>query len=281
MRRSPHLILGNALFEFLLRRKASLQSELVWVHNPGEGRLRVSADALPIASTATLLSRGDRSALEGVVAALRAALAPHPGLDSFETERLAATHGVVTTDAHGARLQRPLSMTDDRGEISAGRREGVFLYELVRRFAPQSILELGTAYGIGTMYLLAATDGRVLTVEGDPVRRQAATALFERHGVAARVQSVEGWFPDVLPGLLADCREPIDFVYEDGPHIADVTWRTFTAVVPALRPGALYVLDDVHHVAGNDEAWEQIQAHESVAASAEYNGRQGVCVIAG
>jgi predicted O-methyltransferase YrrM len=279
MRRQPHLVVGNALFELLLKRKASLRSNLVWVHHPGEGRLSVSADALPIAPTATLLSRGDRAALAGVVDALRAALAPHPDLEWIETERLAATDGVVTTDAHGSQLSSPLSMRDDRGHISAGAREGLFLYELVRRYAPRSILELGTAYGIGTMYLLAASDAPVVTVEGDPVRRAAATASFERHGLIGRVESVAGWFPDVVPTVLAKRPRPFDFVYEDGPHVADITWRTFAAVAPALPPGALYVLDDVHHIAGNAEAWARIQAHEAVVASAEYNGRQGLCVI--
>ncbi|HEY8407307.1 MAG TPA: class I SAM-dependent methyltransferase [Gaiellaceae bacterium] len=279
MRRQPHLIAGNALFEFLLKRKASLRSDLVWVHHPGEGRLTLAADSLPIQPRATLLSRGDRGALDGVVDALRAALTPHRSLDWIENERLAHLDGVVTVDPHGTQLEEPLAMTDDRPDISAGAREGLFLYELVRRYAPRSILELGTAYGIGTMYILAATEASLVTVEGDPLRRQAALASFERHGLAARVESVSGWFPDVLPSLLERRAEPFDFVYEDGPHIADVTWRTFTAVVPTLRKGSLYVLDDVHHIAGNDEAWERIQAHESVVASAEFNGRQGVCVI--
>ena len=274
----PDRQLARVAFDSLLRRKESITAEVVWAHHPGEGRLEVRADGLRVHPAISVLSRGDRDALAPVLDAVRASLEPHPQLAWIEEDRIASEEGEVTLDSHGAELAAPARLDDDRRYISAGERQGWFLYELVRRLQPAAILELGTAYGIGTLYLAAAGDTPIVTVEGDPVRRDAAARLFERRQVADRVDSLVGWFPDSLPEAFGRLRAPLGLVFEDGPHTAEVTKPTFDAVVERLEPGGIAVIDDVYHPAGNEAAWRQIEQHPLVAASAEITGRQGVVV---
>jgi predicted O-methyltransferase YrrM len=274
----PDKLIARGLLDGLLARKESLLATVVWTHHPGEGRVRTRLDHIRVDTTVSVLTRGDAAALEPVLDAIRAAVRPHPELDWIEARRLAEEAGEVTLDSHGNEAAKPIALAEDRSYISAGERQGLFLFELARRLEPETILELGTAYGIGTLYLAAAGDARIVSVEGDPVRLAAAGRLFEACGLGARVEAVEGWFPDCLPAVLGAIDGPLRLVFEDGPHTADVTWPTFEQVVERLEPGGMVVIDDVYHRMGNEAAWLQVQQHEQVAATAEINGRQGVVV---
>jgi predicted O-methyltransferase YrrM len=269
----------KVIFDALLKRKASLAADVAWTHIPGEGRATVKVDDLEIHPRVTFVSRGDAEALKPVQAALRKALQAHPELDALEAYRLKEDDGVVLVDAQRREHAVPVALTDDRRHISAGPLQGHFLYELVHEFQPARCLELGTAYGVSTLYLLAATDaGRVTTVEADPVRRGVALRAFERFGVEDRVESRLGLFADHIPAILADSSEPLQFVFEDGPHVPEVTLDVFERVIDHVASGGILVFDDVYHHEGNEVAWHKIVAHPSIVASGEVNGRQGVCV---
>jgi predicted O-methyltransferase YrrM len=121
--------------------------------------------------------------------------------------------------------------------------------------------------------------GRLITIDADPARQQEAVAAFERlYPGNGRVQSVEGRFEDVLPGVLAELDGPLDLVYEDGPHIPEITIESFEQAWPHVRAYGLMVFDDVRFPTGNERAWRQIRNHRTVAASLELNGRIGICL---
>ena len=85
-----------------------------------------------------------------------------------------------------------------------------------------------------------------MTVEADGVRRDAALRAFGRFDVASRVRSRAGLFDDVLPSLLTELNT-LSFVFEDGPHIPEVTLGVFNAVIDRMASGGLLVFDDIHH----------------------------------
>jgi predicted O-methyltransferase YrrM len=69
---------------------------------------------------------------------------------------------------------------------------GRMLATLCRALDP-AVLEVGTAIGYSTLHMAEALDrGRVVTLERDQDRAERARGYFERAGVAARVDVVEG-----------------------------------------------------------------------------------------
>jgi hypothetical protein len=67
-------------------------------------------------------------------------------------------------------------------------------------------------------------------------------------------------------------------VFDDGPHLPDVTLSAFSHIAPHLRSGSVYLMDDIDHQTGNRFAWEAVRNRPDVAASIEIDGRLGLCV---
>jgi predicted O-methyltransferase YrrM len=68
-------------------------------------------------------------------------------------------------------------------------------------------------------------------------------------------------------------------VFEDGPHVPEVTLAAFELVRDHVRPGGLYLVDDIYFP-GNEDAWRAIRADSRVEGWAELNGRLGICALA-
>jgi predicted O-methyltransferase YrrM len=146
-------------------------------------------------------------------------------------------------------------------------------------------LECGTGYGESSLHMLAALEhlhqGHLHTIELDATRRRLALEAVDRFfPQTQRITSVEGSFADVLPRVVA-AAAPLDLVFEDGPHMPDVTLEVYEQVVGAVRPGGLMIFDDVQHEMGNQPAWAKIRSDPRVAASLEINARFGICARAG
>jgi predicted O-methyltransferase YrrM len=271
-------VIGRSLFNALLKRKTTIAGEMIWVHVRG-GKMEVLLDNLKIGSQNRLVTYGDPVAIALVRDALKRANKRHPELDTIEEYRLSQGDGVVHRNPYGGEYEQPVPVSDDRAYISIPRLQGQFLYELVRTFSSPLCLELGTAYGVSGLYTLAGSgSGRLITIEADRFRRDLAVGAFERFGMDGRVTSVVGYFSEQLPDVLAGIADPIQFVFEDGPHFPEVTQNVFETVIDQVAPGGILVFDDIYHKTGNEAAWRKIAADDRIIAVAEVNGRQGVCV---
>lgn len=71
--------------------------------------------------------------------------------------------------------------------------------------------------------------------------------LFPKHGLdAPRLRTLQGDQSD--PGFLISLAEqhgPFDIVIDDGSHVSDHILTSFDALFPYLRPGGLYVIEDL------------------------------------
>lgn len=266
--------LARAVSNALLRRRSTIEARLVSTHIQ-QGRSVVYVDGIKISPQVSLVTRGEEAALRPIRAALECALLPHPELASIETYRSQDADGGLRDD------ESLRTISERRRRYSVPPLLGRLLHELARERQPEVCLELGTGYGVSTLYLLHATAaGRVVTLDRDPEVRDAALAAFLDFGVSERVRSVLGSFEEALPGLLAEITGALELVYEDGPHTAEMTLAVFEAVIDRLAPGGLLVFDDIYHRCGNTSAWRRIVADERLAATAEISGRQGICVKA-
>lgn len=161
-------------------------------------------------------------------------------------------------------LDLPVRRVSDMARTSLkGPRQGQMLFRLARHFDPATVLELGTSFGISTLYLaLGAENGRVITIEGCPQTHRIARHHFERAG-RANIEPLLGSFRSRLPEVLQ--RTPrLDMVFIDGHHQKEPTLDYFEQCLTRAHDGTVLILDDIHWSRGMEEAWDAIKGHPRV-----------------
>ncbi len=147
----------------------------------------------------------------------------------------------------------------------------IVLFSIIRRFAPQRCIELGTCLGISTMYQSAALTlngvGNIVTLEGAQSLADYAVKNIERLGLR-NVVSVVGRFSDTLAGVIEQ-HQPFDFAFIDGHHEGSATIQYFEQLLPSLRANSIVVFDDVHWSSSMKNAWNVITQHRRVQCSVD------------
>jgi predicted O-methyltransferase YrrM len=143
---------------------------------------------------------------------------------------------------------------------------GRLWYRLVAFVKPETILEIGTAMGISTMYMAkAAPESRIVSMEGCAVIAASAKDNFTKLKIN-NIELAMGNFNQLL-GKTVDKIERIDFVLIDGNHRKEPTLKYFEQILDKLHPGSVVVIDDIHWSKGMLEAWNTIKANEKVSVS--------------
>ena len=130
----------------------------------------------------------------------------------------------------------PISVTPAYGKL---------LHLIVKVRGAARILEIGTLAGYSTIWLARAVpaDGRVISIESNPMHADIARANIERAGLTARVDIRVGAALDVLPLLAADKQTPFDFIFIDADRarLADY----FDWAVRFSHAGSVIIVDNV------------------------------------
>lgn len=150
-------------------------------------------------------------------------------------------------------------------------RQAQLLFRLARYFQAEHVLELGTSFGISTLYLAkGAEDGQVTTIEGCPQTCRIAQHHFEQLK-QRNILPVLGSFRTRLPEALGRM-ERLDMVFIDGHHAKEPTLDYFEQCLAKAHNDTVLVFDDIHWSRGMEEAWETIKAHERVTVTIDlYN----------
>lgn len=140
------------------------------------------------------------------------------------------------------------------------------LYRLVAHFKPSEILELGTSFGISTLYLSAGnSQAKTTTLEGSPAIASIAKENF-RAWNNPNIRLVEGNFDTSLPEYLQSGGKP-DFVFFDGNHCKGPTLSYFKQCLRSKREDSVFIFDDIHWSDEMNEAWEEIKNHQEVTCT--------------
>jgi predicted O-methyltransferase YrrM len=122
-----------------------------------------------------------------------------------------------------------------------------FCYQLCRAIDARRIVELGTSYGVSTLYLAAAVrdnirasggSGVVIATEYEPGKARAAREHFDEAGLSSFIDLREGDLRETLRRIDG----PIDFILSDIwiPMVRPALELT----VPHLRPRAVIITDN-------------------------------------
>lgn len=139
-------------------------------------------------------------------------------------------------------------------------RQAQLLFRLARYFNTGEVLELGTSFGISTLYLASgAEQGRVFTIEGCPQTYRIAQHHFEQLR-QRNIVAVLGSFRTKLPEVLSRM-ERLDLAFLDGHHAKEPTLEYFEQCLTKAHNDTVFVLDDIHWSRGMEEAWGAIKGH--------------------
>jgi len=129
--------------------------------------------------------------------------------------------------------------------INVSPNQGKLLMLLARLQGARTILEIGTLGGYSTIWLARAlpADGRLITLEVDPMHAEVARANIARAGLSEVVELRLGRALDTLPQLAAEGRGPFDLIFIDAdkPNNPDY----FAWALKLSQRGSLIIVDNV------------------------------------
>jgi len=141
---------------------------------------------------------------------------------------------------------------------------GKVLFDLVNYFEANRILEIGTCFGVSTLYLaLPNSKAVVYALEGHQPYLDIAKENATKAG-ANNINFILGDFEQTLPPLLNQITS-LDFVFFDGNHQEDATLKYFELCLSKKHENSIFVFDDIYWSAGMKNAWKKIKKHPDVS----------------
>ncbi|PZQ64440.1 MAG: methyltransferase [Phenylobacterium zucineum] len=139
----------------------------------------------------------------------------------------------LDTDAHRFMADKLVALKPIKAE---------FCHMLCRALRARRVVEIGTSFGVSTLYLAAAVrengGGVVIGVEHEPAKAAQARANIEAAGFSDLVDLREGDLRETLQVI----EGPVDFVLMD--IWTEMARPALELVAPHLRPGAIIVADN-------------------------------------
>jgi predicted O-methyltransferase YrrM len=163
-------------------------------------------------------------------------------------------------------------------------KKGRILMAIVRILQTKKCLELGTAYGMASLFILEALKANepchLSTIEGwKDLFFLSSQMLDTRYG--NRVTCELGLTQDVLPRIVNSI-QPLDLLFHDAGHSKEDYVRDFNMVLPILKPGSIAIIDDIRWKGDPStyEGWKEVLNHPRVRRAVEIdNGGMGLLLI--
>lgn len=160
------------------------------------------------------------------------------------------------------------SVSEIARHSAKSRKFAQLLFRLVRKYHPETIIELGTSLGITSSYLsLAGPEAEFYTIEGSGEIAAIAVSNFKKLKLE-KINSMQGNFDTVLPEVLSRVKK-VDFAFIDGNHQLQPTLDYFEQLLPMTGNHSILVFDDIHWSQGMEKAWTVIKAHPAVQCTVD------------
>ena len=115
------------------------------------------------------------------------------------------------------------------------------LIELMQKYKPKSILEIGTCVGYSSSIMLLNSEAIVDTIEIDEERQKVAKNVWAAQNLQDRVNAYLGDANEILKDVIKD--KQYDFVFLDGPKSRYL--EHLNLVLPNVKEGGIILADDV------------------------------------
>jgi len=145
---------------------------------------------------------------------------------------------------------------------------GALLSNLASEFGKPFIVELGTSFGISTMFMAAyCPDVMVYTIEGCPAIAEIADQNFNDAGLT-NIKLLTGSFDEALP-LVAETGIKPGLVFIDGNHRKDPVLKYFNHMAELSDNKTVIVIDDIYYSKEMEEAWAEIKLNERISVTVD------------
>jgi len=153
--------------------------------------------------------------------------------------------------------------------ISSSHKIGHLLYRLVHHYQPNSILELGTSLGRGTLAMhLAHPEAKITTVEGCKAVAEIARDNFQQYAPNPKqITLINEPFSDFINALPS---ATFDLIYVDGHHDGIALEKYCAALENYLHENSLLLLDDIRWSESMFNAWKTLYASEKFHLSIDF-----------
>ena len=163
---------------------------------------------------------------------------------------------------------------------SSSKKEGEFMFKVIRAYQPKKCFELGTCLGVSAAYgtealRLNKDNGVYITFEGASELVKLAESTLEKFSFT-NFTIVEGKFDDTLPQYIAE--NNIDFAFIDGHHDEEATIKYFEMFYNNLSQKAILIFDDINWSKGMRKAWRTIKKDKRITWTVN-NYFRGICYI--
>lgn len=137
------------------------------------------------------------------------------------------------------------------------------LFRIVHFYKPETILELGTSFGITTSYFAFANpSAKIITMEGAPAIAYIAKQNFNQLQLS-NIKVVEGNFDDTFFSVIRQF-STISFAFIDGNHRKEPTLDYFNQLIKLSAQSTILIFDDIHWSKEMEAAWNEIKQHSAV-----------------
>jgi predicted O-methyltransferase YrrM len=183
-------------------------------------------------------------------------------------KRVLCDHRVIEVLDYGTGKGGMRKVSEIARKSSVPLKYGKLLVRLAEEYGSGCVIELGTSFGIGAMYLAAgATDAVVHTIEGCPKTSAVASENIKFAGFGNIIQHT-GTFREQLTKLKGEKVIP-GLVFIDGDHRRDRVLEYFDLLCNMSDERTVMVFDDIHSSAEMGEAWDMIATNSRVTLSVD------------
>jgi precorrin-6B methylase 2 len=183
--------------------------------------------------------------------------------DLLKTEREIVVEDLGAPSKHFKGNDRKIS---DITETSLSTiRFSTLYYRITKHINAKTIIELGTSFGLNTLYLAKKSDAKVYTFEGSESVAEIAEDTF-RFSAVKNVELIRGNINSTLYATLSRIPKP-DFVFMDANHEYEATKRYFEVLMMKIHHQTIIILDDIHSNPGMNKAWRELCKHDLVYTS--------------
>lgn len=158
---------------------------------------------------------------------------------------------------------------DQKVKVSAIAKKGLtkpkisrLLNRLIEYNNSQQIVELGTSFGLNTLYLAHNNNAQITTFEGSKDIADIALTnfeFFEKENIKLKVGNIDEELPK-----FTNSRISIDFAYLDANHRYQPTLEYFNLILKRMNDDSIMVLDDIYWSKEMTKAWNTIKEHPQV-----------------
>ncbi len=135
-------------------------------------------------------------------------------------------------------------------------------YRLTEYVQAKTVVELGTSFGLNTLYLSKKKGVKVYTFEGSESIAEVAENTFEFAGTK-NIELIKGNINSTLYSTISRIPK-IDFAFVDANHQYEATKKYFEELLMKVHHKSIMVIDDIHGNPGMSKAWKEICKHDLV-----------------